>query len=540
MPSLDSPPPLLLPTPQISDKHNSIPMAQPKDDIVADLLATSKITPSQAHECLVVNDWNPQNAMLYFHMQAADRAEFIEYSWGYEERGGTTAYSETEQRMLEREYQTADYGTKTVQLSVEGQRCQVNVVTLTQTSSLGLSQRVSRTPNVPPDWQDKNAPSYGNVDQLLDAIHNAGQPVDKPAVWFSIDPRTHATHNYSKVDSAAIEASYQTPGFGQDLHLQIFGNTFRVDVGGKKQWNNTGGYRSIGRRPNEPPEWLEGTAFKALSGEEAKRQYQSALDSIATIDAAVEAVRKNPMDRSAVDALEATHSSSASSVLSVYEEILHHLQDADLQARFHGNGLSDMALFSIPPGSDVPSYFANVSSGESIYRRKVLSVLGLRNMVLKGAAIFRDLQEELFIGNEASYARDKGLPLMRRLTGNTVDLDEVVLRCDEATLKCVNQANAAAGKPQYQNGSAFGNSVQAREIAIDSARSVLEVFIQDLKLTDAQQQRRCVVPPQSGDEVPLATQNNDRAKYPVWHVCLFGNYDAINYFYFNYSTSLKT
>eukprot|EP00906_Rhabdomonas_costata_P017513 RCo025280 len=96
-------------------------------------------------------------------------------------------------------------------------------------------------------------------------------------------------------------------------------------------------------------------------------------------------------------------------------------------------GLRDVTLATIKVSRKIPSYFANAKYG-SVFSRKMLSMLGLRNLVLAGPQIFEDLKRTLFCSDPHRYPPGTGLEVMRMLTGNTVDLDSVVLRCDDPTM----------------------------------------------------------------------------------------------------------
>jgi hypothetical protein len=80
-------------------------------------------------------------------------------------------------------------------------------------------------------------------------------------------------------------------------------------------------------------------------------------------------------------------------------------------------------------------YWANVGGRQSIFQRKVLSVLGLRNLSAgNGQVVFAQLRNRLFWGQKKQYPQGEGLNLMEDLTGNTVDLDTCVLRCNKVIL----------------------------------------------------------------------------------------------------------
>ena len=169
-------------------------------------------------------------------------------------------------------------------------------------------------------------------------------------------------------------------------------------------------------------------------------------------------------------------------------------------------------------GDPVPSYFANTGS-ESIFLRKVLSIAGLRNLVLHGRDIFMEMRATLFAGNPATYVDGEGPDKMRTFTGNVVDLDTVVLRAsDPVTLATINLSNKHKGLPTHNSTHAFANSTQAGEIAVTSAEALLNKFSQDFQLTTAQAGKRLVdakALPAPGS-IPVATHNTDRGMWPCW------------------------
>ena len=204
---------------------------------------------------------------------------------------------------------------------------------------------------------------------------------------------------------------------------------------------------------------------------------------------------------------------AAPALISGYEHMLASLRQ--LRSRYHGSASDDAIPF--PVGGDVPSYFANVG-GDSIYARKLFSIAGLRNLVLSGPLIFRHLADKLFSGSPSAYGPNEGLSLMRRVTGNVVDLDTTVLRCTSvATLQAINLSQAKRGHATFSSVSEFGASSTAAEIARNCAVLALEDFSTQFALTAAQQRSRLVHPDQIPSTIPLATNNLDRGHTPLWH-----------------------
>eukprot|EP01062_Namystynia_karyoxenos_P008082 TRINITY_DN12854_c0_g1_i1.p1 TRINITY_DN12854_c0_g1~~TRINITY_DN12854_c0_g1_i1.p1 ORF type:complete len:467 (+),score=103.76 TRINITY_DN12854_c0_g1_i1:74-1474(+) len=208
--------------------------------------------------------------------------------------------------------------------------------------------------------------------------------------------------------------------------------------------------------------------------------------------------------------------SGTQSLERVYELILRDFASRPYRDRY-GCTQHDLALFKIPPRHPVPSYFANVHHG-SIYQRKLLSVLGLRNLLYGGWEIYEELRATCFSSNPAAYRGCTGPERMRFLTGNTVDLDTCVLRCsDGAVLRTVNANNKRHGLPEHRTAADFGRSRQAREMAVAAARPLLEAFCAAQKLSPAQRQaRHCDPESLSADCIRVATHNTDRGRHPLW------------------------
>jgi hypothetical protein len=182
----------------------------------------------------------------------------------------------------------------------------------------------------------------------------------------------------------------------------------------------------------------------------------------------------------------------------------------------YGYNAQDHAERPLAAGGDVPSYFANVSDG-SIFRRKYLSMAGLRNLIIYGGTIYTQLLQLKFSGNLDEHGDNVGLKLMRRVTGNVVDLDTTVLRCtDQATLNAINASNKHKKLPVYANSNDFAASSQAQEIAVNCALPLLEDFAKALSISKAEMKTRRINPADITRPVPVAASNTDRGKHPVW------------------------
>eukprot|EP00668_Euglena_longa_P034842 GGOE01044728.1.p1 GENE.GGOE01044728.1~~GGOE01044728.1.p1 ORF type:complete len:533 (-),score=165.56 GGOE01044728.1:178-1776(-) len=190
-------------------------------------------------------------------------------------------------------------------------------------------------------------------------------------------------------------------------------------------------------------------------------------------------------------------------LVAVYDEMIDCFNKSGYHRKY-GCHSAETALTGIQAGQPVPSYYANVQQG-SIYARKLLSLLGLRNLILHGPAIFHEFREQLFASDPSKYPPQTGLHKMRYYTGNTVDLDTVVLRCnDSAALKVINELNKADGKPAVQ-------------IAVDTTTQLVAGFIDDFKLSKTQQKQRRVDPNQiNPNKIPVAQDNSSRGLWPLW------------------------
>lgn len=205
----------------------------------------------------------------------------------------------------------------------------------------------------------------------------------------------------------------------------------------------------------------------------------------------------------------------ADAVSAAYEHMMAVFMEPRLKRRYGYNG-SDHAQRPLVLGSDVPNYFANVG-GQSIHRRKVLSMAGLHNLVRFGPTIYGQLRDKQFHGAPDAYSASEGLQLMRRVTGNAVDLDTTVLRCtDAATLNAINASNRHKGLPTYRTSDAFAASEQAQDIAMHCSLPLLADFAARLNLNEEQQRARLIHPSQVRTPCPVASNNADRGRACVW------------------------
>jgi hypothetical protein len=212
------------------------------------------------------------------------------------------------------------------------------------------------------------------------------------------------------------------------------------------------------------------------------------------------------------------HSDDIDAIVGVYNEMLMRYNTDEFQSK-HGANEEDYELCLIPFSEDVPSYFANVKYG-TIFARKALSMCGLRNLVKFGVQVFEELKAHLFTSDPAKYCQNTGLELMHRVTGNTVDLDTVVLRCnDPVSLKTINGMNRRQNVAEFRNIQEFGQSAQANEMAINASIPLLEAFVQEFKLTAHECAKRHLnlTQPTTAYTIPVVHDNRSRGRWPVWH-----------------------
>eukprot|EP01061_Rhynchopus_euleeides_P021093 TRINITY_DN34303_c0_g1_i1.p1 TRINITY_DN34303_c0_g1~~TRINITY_DN34303_c0_g1_i1.p1 ORF type:complete len:470 (+),score=201.81 TRINITY_DN34303_c0_g1_i1:254-1663(+) len=187
------------------------------------------------------------------------------------------------------------------------------------------------------------------------------------------------------------------------------------------------------------------------------------------------------------------------------------------------NGGRSGSSATIPgAGTHVPNYFANVHD-QTIHRRKVLSMAGLRNLVVYGAEVYDELRDHLFSSDPSAYGSHEGVHKMRHFTGNMVDLDTTVLRAnDRTTLATVNQMNEKCDETVFTSCKEFGNSKQAAAIAKVAASELLMRFCNEFRLTKSQARKRKCEASDLPSSIPIARSNSDRGKHPIWRYCNAG------------------
>lgn len=376
--------------------------------------------------------------------------------------------------------------------------------------------------------------------------------------WYSQDPRNPQAGftPYPQAQSDAIEQSFAAGKPSHDLHI---GNmVFTVKFADMRQYNQSGGSRHVQRgnaAASAKPFAMPAFSFGRASSAAATAPNGAITDTLRHLVANVLVTGGTSvggdrlglsgsicflanndiktMDKLCGDVLSKLHtfrhayspaggffSSGPSQTLEdrfkaakIDPEVVLHILTVIIEL-FAVSGLTADCntgdandLHGLAAGKPVPAYNANAVS-ESIYRRKYLSLLGLRNLALRGPEIFAQLHFRLFSGNPSDYGNNDGPHLMRYLTGNVVDLDTVVLDC--------NRQHKTLG-PKGSNPNSFFSSEEGRRIAVAAAGPLIEVFIDELKLTKEVAAKRNLTPlPVAGSNIPVATNNTDRGKWPLW------------------------
>eukprot|EP00672_Neobodo_designis_P025880 CAMPEP_0174851410 /NCGR_PEP_ID=MMETSP1114-20130205/23176_1 /TAXON_ID=312471 /ORGANISM="Neobodo designis, Strain CCAP 1951/1" /LENGTH=506 /DNA_ID=CAMNT_0016085945 /DNA_START=32 /DNA_END=1549 /DNA_ORIENTATION=- len=330
---------------------------------------------------------------------------------------------------------------------------------------------------------------------------------DDEVQWLSVDPRNNQMVPYDVVSAAALEAAYQANR--PEVVLRLGGAQFTVKMSDMRQYNTSGGFRKVIRKSNKAVP-LERPAVEITD-----ELVAGALSTIEAADAAVAALEKDESKKATK--ITAADFGSPEPVVRVFDAILSAMSQARYREKYGFSEGSDAGLMRIGFGDPVPSYFANVSGGQSIYNRKLLSLLGLRNLVKFGPEVFLELKEKLFSGSLGDYKPKTGLHKMRYFTGNTVDLDTCVLRCHEkVTLDAINTMQRKQNGPTFRNAEELANSEVGKRMAIEQAKMMIDAFAERFKLTaDQIRKRRIDLDPEDTD-FPVATTNDDRGKCPLW------------------------
>jgi hypothetical protein len=227
--------------------------------------------------------------------------------------------------------------------------------------------------------------------------------------------------------------------------------------------------------------------------------------------AAIEADPGNPSN-----GIPALKTSTKDRMLAVFGDMLEHLKDPYYQHKYGINPADDdMDLVDQPPGNQVPSYFANVTTDSSMYRRKVLTILGLRNLIIYGGEIFEEMQGTRFSADPSDYRPYEGPDKMRFFTGNAVDLDTVLVRCNNPALLQGAFGRTFASQYDLSGSKEVEDYVKAQAVIhIDAFRSLFKMATDDYA---AEKRKVLITPSVLSSRIPVSNFNNERGHTPIWH-----------------------
>lgn len=362
----------------------------------------------------------------------------------------------------------------------------------------------------------------------MSMVQLTGGATNQKPEWYSVDPRNNQQVHYSAADTDKLERSFREGA--EEVTLSLGGNPFRIVFRDMLQYNVTGGSRQVVRNsniPEAPPMPLTSELVAVAQVAVAKMDdYVQHVETKLESDAATR-------QRGLVHPL---NEQEIAAVQSVYHHILSDFQSAKYKTKYNFNASDDAAILSIRTGQTVPSYFAN-AKGQSIYHRKYLSLLGLRNLVAGGVTVFSQMLAKVFSGDQAQYAGLTGPALMKQMTGSVVDLDSVVLRCSDPQVVSVINGNlkkspdSDAPAAGFRSGQELADSVYGKKVAFNSSANLIHEFIARFKLAPAEQVQRRVNLPDTfaqmgADAFPVATDNTARSKWPLW---LYNNVGVLTF-----------
>jgi hypothetical protein len=141
---------------------------------------------------------------------------------------------------------------------------------------------------------------------------------------------------------------------------------------------------------------------------------------------------------------------------------------------------------------NVPSYYAQVQGGESMFARvKVYVMSGFMNLLHRGDRAFYEMRDQLFSGRYDRYGRTEGLNAIKFLTGTVVDLDT---KLSESTTLPDRASQDSIRELARQQISEFQKTMGIRDE---------ELAGRDLDLRTL-------------GEFPVATSHADRGRWPIW------------------------
>jgi hypothetical protein len=324
-----------------------------------------------------------------------------------------------------------------------------------------------------------------------------------PIRWASVDPRTNQTVDYDAGVQAELEQAFQNKAPNYKMYVGAM--VFTIVFDSMQQFNQSGGSRAVQRlAPETPPVPFAYDAVVAAT----------VLSAIEQIDAAVDELQKHENERHYF-APKGAFDPGRAEIVAVFDAIIDGMKDPAVKARYGYSAGAD--AFQVRFGDQVPAYFANSTNGNSIYHRKMLSLLGLRNLVQYGPEIFAEMRAKMFSGSEEDYPPKTGPSKMKHFTGSVLDLDTTVLRCtDRATLDAVNASRRMNGEKELRNAEALANSTYGKAMAVQAAGVVIDEFTKRLNLTAAEVAHRRIALDRDPESIHEATGHTDRGKWPIW------------------------
>ena len=338
-------------------------------------------------------------------------------------------------------------------------------------------------------WGDveKAANAYFTQQEAAALLENDNEKIR----WVSFDPKRGYEIGYPPNIQEQLERNYRA-GSPARVAFNISGQTFHISAIEFRQYNSAGKHRTIARKVS--PKSMPGLS---------QVNYENCLEVVKQIDKQIDGLENTSNIISIAD------KSKLASVYGAFDQIIkEYVSRNSCLIR----DSSDILRHS--RGDPVPHYYANVK-GESVERRKLLSLLGLRNLLDAGIEIYNEMRTRLFSSNFSDYTNNVGVHRMKTLTGNAVDLDTTVLRCsDGSMLKTINSVAKKQDRSPYRSPEEFGNSKEAADMARAAASTLIEDFCNNFKLSPADRRRRCLE--LSAGPIPVNTSSRDRGKSAIW------------------------
>ena len=364
--------------------------------------------------------------------------------------------------------------------------------------------------------------------------------------WASIDPRNHRVIDYDTPTTLLLEDAFLR-GVATSIPLQLGSAHFTVeldyeDIRQFRQKNNTGGARRVIRvaPPNRAPAMHPGLISHVYRIADAvDHTVLQLMESEATTCIGNgNGSRFIPSHRPGSGATQPQPPSDGelAPLLAVYDSILEAMWSPPIRARYGFTFNDDVFTSSLRYGHPIPPYYANVvGSHQSIWQRKLLSILGLRNLLKYGLEIFYEMRASLFSGDLDAYERKKGPHKMKFFTGNVVDLDCTILRAHEReVLDSLNANQRMNNLPEFTSGADIARTEAGKAIVANLAATMIDAFVQRFKIPEEMWRQRCLLlnphnasPTKGGGshdsrpavingDITVARDHKDRGKSAVW------------------------